>query len=374
MLNIIIKNKKLIKLYKYSIGIFKFLNKHLYILSFISLIAKFRKSFYYKMLTYLIKAIVAINLIITSGLFFTLTDFSTPLIQIWNIYDEILGPYIEILKQKIKSLYNLLINLDDNLITKYNNVSVPEVTKVVGENSDLIKKDFNVEFEEEEIKALKDAAKIVALYITIVGSLYYFIFVLPGSVPNNPEDWNFLNLILIDFKVGLKDLILYYFGNGGNPGTGGGDPSNVENIISAYEKGKGKASSIDSHSPSPFQTPVLTPVETANNNIIIHDPEATPRMPSLTMESSVPVVEETNNIPLIRVETTNIGVQTSIINSNVSIQTESMVNSVGVQTYENAIGITRMFNYLHLLDRTLRAEDKAQLLRILNEMENKITD
>ena len=343
MLNILIKNKKLIKLYKYSLGIFKFLNKHLYILSFISLIAKFRKSFYYKALTYLIKAIVAINLILTSGLFFTLTDFSTPLIQIWSIYNEILGPYIEILKLKIKSLYNLLINLDDNLITKYDsgfstkNIKVPQV-------EDLIKEDFNVEQEEEEIKA----AKNLILYTAIIASLYYFLFVIPGSMPDNIGDWNWFNQGLIEMKVNLKDLILYYFGNGGNPGTGG-DSSTVENIISAYEKGKGKASSIDSHSPSPFHTPVLTPVETSNNNVLIHDPEATPRMPKLTMESSVPVVEETNNIPLIRVD-------------------------ASVQTDLYALSIGRKEAYLDVVIDAIKPKDHEELLSSAKSLIKKITD
>ena len=81
--------------------IFKFLNKHLYILSIISFIAKARKSVYYKTISFILKIILAINLVITSGLFFSVVDLYTPLNTIYSFYNDFLGPYIEIFKNSL---------------------------------------------------------------------------------------------------------------------------------------------------------------------------------------------------------------------------------------------------------------------------------
>jgi hypothetical protein len=85
------------------------LNKHLYLLSIISLIAKLRKSVYYKVITWIIKIVLIINLTITSGLFFSVVDLSTPLNTIYLFYNDLLGPYIDILKliyYDVNSLYS----------------------------------------------------------------------------------------------------------------------------------------------------------------------------------------------------------------------------------------------------------------------------
>lgn len=115
MINIILKNKTLIKIYKYSVTVFKFLNKHLYILSIISLIAKARKSIYYKVISWIIKIILAINLLISSGLFFMVADLYTPLTTVYNFYTDLLSPYIEIVKNK----YNEFNNIYSNVENKY---------------------------------------------------------------------------------------------------------------------------------------------------------------------------------------------------------------------------------------------------------------
>jgi hypothetical protein len=107
MINIILKNKTLIKLYKYSVTTFKFMNKHLYLLSIISFISRSRKSVYYKIVTLIIKIVLIINLIITSGLFFTVVDLYTPFNTIESFYSDLLGPYIEILKLKYNDLNNI---------------------------------------------------------------------------------------------------------------------------------------------------------------------------------------------------------------------------------------------------------------------------
>lgn len=91
----------------------------MFILSILSIFRKSRNSIYYKVISYTIKLIIEINLVWTSGLFFSLVDLSTPIDSILSLYSDLLNPYIEVLKSKVRSIYNVLSNLDDSILSKY---------------------------------------------------------------------------------------------------------------------------------------------------------------------------------------------------------------------------------------------------------------
>jgi hypothetical protein len=128
MINIVLRNKSLIKIYRISMKIFKFLNKHLYILSLLSLFTKARNSIYFRALSIIIKIFLLINLFITSGLFFTFVDLTTPLSLIYEFYDGILNPYKDLILDKYNSLFN--INVEDKMVENYAN----KIEKVEGTN------------------------------------------------------------------------------------------------------------------------------------------------------------------------------------------------------------------------------------------------
>jgi hypothetical protein len=111
MINIVLKNKRLIKIYKYSLSIFKFLNKHLYILAIISFISKSRKSIYYKIISWSIKLIILINILVGTGFIIYFTDFVNPFDKTFSFYYDILKPYIDFIKRLWHDIIN--INIED---------------------------------------------------------------------------------------------------------------------------------------------------------------------------------------------------------------------------------------------------------------------
>jgi len=62
------------------------MNKHLYILSILSFFKKTKDSFYYKFISYTIKLVILINLVISSGLFFSALDLQEPISALRALY------------------------------------------------------------------------------------------------------------------------------------------------------------------------------------------------------------------------------------------------------------------------------------------------
>ena len=87
MLNIIITNQVLIKICKYLVKLFKFLNKYLFILSLISLLnkiyAKFKENKFYYAINWTIKIILILTLITSTGI---ILDFTSPINTTFSIY------------------------------------------------------------------------------------------------------------------------------------------------------------------------------------------------------------------------------------------------------------------------------------------------
>ena len=181
------------------------MNKHLYILSIISLIAKARKSIYYKIISWILKLILAINLLVTSGLFFSIVDLSTPLEGIYNFYSDMLGPYIKYLKLKLSEMFDMFNHLEKKYVTestlnKYNS----PVTNLPVQTIDYPVNSLNKlnDLVEDEIELKLNIRSI--LFYTSVGLILYTIYWLPGVGVFPPADileYNFFNQSLINGKV-----------------------------------------------------------------------------------------------------------------------------------------------------------------------------
>jgi hypothetical protein len=200
MINIILKNRSLIKIYKYSLIIFKFLNKHLYILSILSILAKARKSNYYKIFSWIIKIILVLNLAVSSGLFFSVVDLYTPFTTIKLFYNDLLGPYLELLRSKTNELSNLYSNVEN----KYVNNSI-RINKELPSISNLPTIDNPIEIEEK--LEFNINLKTIAFYSSIALFVYFFYFI-PGAStpPTEIVQYNWFNQGLINVKVLAKDI------------------------------------------------------------------------------------------------------------------------------------------------------------------------
>jgi hypothetical protein len=260
MLNIILKNKQLIKLYKYSVWLFKFLNKHFYIMSIISLIARFRKGIYYKAITLTIKIIIAINLLITSGLFFTLADFATPLLAIQQFYKDFVGPYLEMINNQLTTIYNKydgIAQLKDKAESNYGK----NVFKSITENNliETASDNSNIDATLSNHADVKDSNKFsvgTVICLVAVASLVYIVFFLPGGGPTPPTpdilaDYSTINRTLIDGKVLLKQYWDMLYGTTSPTVKPGVAPTNSPEGIIRSLSGGSEISSVGSNTPTP---------------------------------------------------------------------------------------------------------------------------
>jgi hypothetical protein len=294
MLNIIIKNKKLIKFFKCLLKIFQFLNKYLYILSFLSLLnsiyAKVRGNKFYKAINWTLKLILISTLIVSTGLILYFIDFGYPINTTLSIYLDFIKDYTA----HLINLWNDLINIKENLIeqgwTGWNKDQLDQMAQLKDQLEKLneikddlnkfneIKDDLNVQIKQgikEGVKEVIDEAldKIqeddilnqTQYYKKVVGVcgllfLGYFIFVLPI----NPEDltqYNWLNQSLIELKIN----IINYFSNPGTPPTNPPAPSLVSPTISESSNSIGQ-STITPNTPI-ITNSNLSPVSTINSSI-----------------------------------------------------------------------------------------------------------
>lgn len=183
------------------------MNKHLYILSIISLIAKARKSIYYKIISWILKLILAINLLVTSGLFFSIVDLSTPLEGIYNFYSDMLGPYIKYLKLKLSEMFDMFNHLEKKYVTE---------STLNHHSSHLASKTLPIQTIDYPVNSLNKLNNLVEdeielklnirsiLFYTSVGLILYTVYWLPGVGVFPPADileYNFFNQSLINGKV-----------------------------------------------------------------------------------------------------------------------------------------------------------------------------
>lgn len=232
----LLQNKTLIKIIKYLVNLFKFINKHLFILSIFSILnsiyAKFRENKFYKTINLSIKFIFIITLIVSTGFILYFTDFTNPINTTFSIYLDLINPYIDFIKTlwyDLKILYHNLLNIsvEDSIAS-----TIKESTDIKNQLKDGIKEGVKEGFKEAvdelineinmENKDKSDLLKQSALFTSLL-FLGYFLFILPGSSisPEALTEYNWFNQSLIEFKISVKDLILYYFSKPGNPGNSG---------------------------------------------------------------------------------------------------------------------------------------------------------
>jgi uncharacterized membrane protein YqhA len=228
----ILKNKPIMKIYGTSVRIITFLNKYLYILSFISFIistkTQLNENKYFKLIVSIIRYLLIINFILGTSILIYFVDVVTPFNITLSLYNDILKPYIEFLKNMWSNLNNLSIE-DSYLsnIKESNNIKnqIKEgmkegIKEGMKEALDEVLSDMQ---EAEETKIKSKLYKNIAIFSSVM-FLSYFFFVLPGSSisPEELTQYNMFNQSLIDLKIIVKDLILNFFSKPSNPGTSGG--------------------------------------------------------------------------------------------------------------------------------------------------------
>lgn len=225
MLNIIIKNRTLIKIIKYLKIIFKFLNKHLYILSILAFFRRNKDSYYFIIIKFIIKLVILINLAISSGLFFSVLDLHTPFDVIISFYQDVIKPYFDSLLEKFYKLIDIQ--------------SKPKTT------SKLIYADLDTET--PSLKAKNNSSSLsLRDYISFFAFIFilYFIFGVPGPSiePQLFNEYNFLNRSLISVKKLIVNIIDSLFG--GN-GTTGGSADSGNNSTSSNIHGGNETVELD---------------------------------------------------------------------------------------------------------------------------------
>jgi len=348
MLNIVLKNKTLIKVYKYSVKTIKFLNRHLYLFSILSMFSKFRKTNTYKVVNWIIKVIISLNIIFVSGLFITLIDFETPFDTVSNLYMDLLSPYIEIIKAKVNLLLKIVNSVDEvtdqpydmqpyELLNKqYRSKPLPPIDNINSLDT-VADVDTDVSFN----------AKDLAFFASIAFFAYFFLY-LPGlnHVPATElAQYSYLNQGLIEIKMAVKDVIInFLFGNGNPPSNpinpsdlpGGSDISLTDGRTissgSDVTVTQGVISPVDYNSPSPFKSPIArTPRDLGRlSGIGVNSPNLSPTefdhyfAPLTTASVSVQTDLTHVNIikPILR-NTVDTGVQTINNSVNASVQADS---------------------------------------------------
>lgn len=330
----------------------------MYILSIISLISKFRKTNTYKLVNWIIKIILALNIIFVSGLFVTLIDFETPFDTVYNLYMDLLSPYIEIIKAKFNLLLKIINSVDEMSDKPFDMQPFELLNKQYRSNPlpidnnpiDVVSDDISFTFAD------------IAFYAGI-GFFAYFFLYLPGLNNVSPTElaqYSYLNQALIEIKMGAKDIIInLLFGNsGGNPpanppidsvpgtpNTPGINLSDARTISSGSDAtvtGNRVISPVDSHSPSPFNSPMpRTPRDLARlSEVGITSPNSdlSPSeldhyfAPTATQEASIQtVITHTNLVNLVIRNLVDKGVQTINTGINASVQADSpskLLNSI----------------------------------------------
>lgn len=234
-----LKNKTLFKMYKYLVVLFKFLNKHFYIIPLLSLLSKLRKTSFFKSFNWFIKFIVILNIIIGVGIVLYLIDFSSPVNTTYSIYHDFIQFYIDLIKQFWNDIINFHNSVEDSFIKDSTNKIKYELKEGLKEGiRDGMREGIRETIDEvlTEIKEDNDIAKANQIKtLAVIGSslfIIYFLFALPNST-ESLSHYNWINQSLIEFKLGIKDYVVSYLSGPGNPGTppAGSNPGGVVSPI-----------------------------------------------------------------------------------------------------------------------------------------------
>jgi len=219
--------------------IFTVINKYFYILPLISMVTSLNDNKIFRIIREIIKIIIVVNIVLGVGLIIYFTDIVSPINTTLSIYNDLLEPYIEL----IKTIWDKIINY---FTPTFKGIESPtssiknEVESILKDATSQIKEGVKEGVKEaldealsqmHEDEANSDLLKQLALFSSTIFFIY-FIFILPGGSPITPEDlaqYNWMNQSLIEIKITVKDFIISLFSNPSNPSNPGGSPSTPGN-------------------------------------------------------------------------------------------------------------------------------------------------
>ena len=313
-----------------------FFNKYFYILPILSLFSKFKNNKVFSTINIIIKMLMILNIVMGVAIIVYFTDFITPVNTTFSIYNDLLEPYIEI----IKSLWNKLINTFNNLINNFNNLEDSQIKKelqsVLNDSSESLTNNIKGQVKEGMKEAIDEALAemqedkvnselLKQLALISSGLLFvYFFFILPGTsiTPEDLAQYNWINQSLIEFKI---NIINYFNNKPGNPGT----PSNI----------------------NPINTVIKDTVDVG----------VSPITPSTSTGSSIATI--TQNSPVTPVASFSEFFKT--YESGVQTDTSNVTNSI-VQTDVSGSALGMVVAKMHLLNNTLPQE----VLDVANDVAN----
>jgi len=211
--------------------VFTFINNNIKLLSLLSLIytliGKIKSNKFTYLIYWLLKVLIYVTIIASIGVVVYLTDLNTPINTTFSIYYDLLEPYIEIIKSVWSKIINYIYNLLDTPSINKN-----ELESVMKDSTSQIKEGVKSGIKEaldefvDKIKSQEDDLnnsniyKNLALFSSVL-FFGYFLFILPGPsiTPEALSEYNWINQSLIEFKITVKDFILYLINNPGNPGA-----------------------------------------------------------------------------------------------------------------------------------------------------------
>jgi hypothetical protein len=344
-LAILIRNKHLIRLHKYGKLTFNFLNKHFYIVSLLSLIAKAKNNKLYKITSWIIKLILVINIFISSGLFFSLVDLTTPITAIYSFYDNLLSPYIDMITDK----YNSLSNLGNKIETEYINNSNFKSNNDIKDTQEVVK----------EVDTSRNYYNYI-LYASATVLVLYLIY-LPGPSidPLEFEKFNWLNQVLMRGKFTIYEIIDAYklVKNGGSFTEPMPPARSIEmTIIDA-----------DSNLESVKSSPILSPYFVESSNL-----PSTSKLSPILSHSDMPQVE-------IEDSSSDSGSDSGSEGSNESSSTlkgkgKAVLVDASTQTEWNGITFRKVVEFQEIANRALPKEAFVQIVDGVNKLIKKITD
>jgi len=213
--------------------IIKYINNNIYIFGLLSLLysilGRIRNNKISNIIYIMLKIILIILFVTSIGVVVYFTDLTTPLNTTYSIYYDLIEPYIEL----IKHLYSKLLNYINTFLPD-TSMNKNELESLVKDSTSQIKNEVKLGIKEgvkealgEIVEELENNSKPkIELYknISFYSALIffrYFLFVLPGPSisPDVLIEYNFINQSLIEFKITVKEFIVYYFSNPGDPGT-----------------------------------------------------------------------------------------------------------------------------------------------------------
>lgn len=186
-------------------------NKLLLFLPLLSIFSSLSDKKIFKSINNIIKLLLVINIVLGVSVVLYFTDFVTPLNHTYSIYQDLLEPYIEV----IKHLWNKLLTYFNNFINS-EAVNTDSISQIKSEVKSGMKEAITEALNELEADADVSSGYLKQLALISSGVFFiYFIFILPGSGVEDLTQYNWFNQSLIEIKIHIINL----FSKPSNPGN-----------------------------------------------------------------------------------------------------------------------------------------------------------